>query len=165
MNTVDFVTLEGLPLSGNNIDWLVTPPRLICWGFELARLEEVCPDWPDTDGVYKALLEGLRELSEKKSERLREQDFVVWGGEFQLYYWIGVKDSVSAGVVRVLDRHLRSASGFGRHQYGYSESLRPVAIFRYNRGRIYEYSEDELAGKRRLDKYGARVKVTHRIAW
>lgn len=131
----------------------------------MTLLEEVYPEWLHTEGIYKALLEGLRELSEKKSERLREQDFVVWGGEFQLHYWIGIPDAINAGVVKVMDRHLRLVPGFGRNKYEYSESLRPEAIFRYKQGRIYEYSDEELAGKKRLDEYGARVKVIHRVAW
>jgi hypothetical protein len=58
-------------------DLLHVPERLYCWEFDLETLVEVYDGGHYTEGVYRALLEGLGELSRRKNKRLREREFVV----------------------------------------------------------------------------------------
>jgi hypothetical protein len=134
----------------------------LCWGFELARLTEVYGNYY-SPGVFKALLEGLKELSESKNESLRESQFVVWGGDYFESFWVGVPADISADVTEVLGRHLRGVAGYHTQEIGHFASLSLTALFRYDRGRFIEYSDDSVAGQEGSDKYGVGVKVSYRL--
>lgn len=116
-------------------------------------------------GVFKALLEGFGELSERKEKRPRECHFAVWGGDHLDSFWIGVPANLNADVVEVLGGHLRRVAGYLTLEYGHAASLSFIALFRYDRGRVIEYSDDSIAGQESQDAYGAGVKVSHRLLW
>jgi len=154
--------LDNVEPRAEHFDLISAPERLLCWGFELARLTEVYGDYY-SPGVFKALLEGLKELSESKNARLRESQFVVWGGDHFESFSVGVPADLSADVTEVLRRHLRGVVGYHTEEIGHFASLSVTALFRYDRGRFIEYSDDSAAGQEGSDKYGAGVKVSYRL--
>jgi hypothetical protein len=58
---------------------LAHPPRLLLfWGFDVQLLAQTYGGYYE-GGVFKALLTGVKELSESKNKRKRERDFTMWG--------------------------------------------------------------------------------------
>jgi hypothetical protein len=119
----------------------------------------------DSDEVFKSLLIALKELSESKNKRVREGQFTVWCGEYLDGLWIGVPGSLSAKITNILRSHFKQVTGFYSQEYGDTSYLPFTLFFRYDRGRVIEYSDDSVAGQERLDAYGAGVTVHYRLEW
>lgn len=135
------------------------PKRLLCWGFDVQMLAEAYGGYYEA-GVFKALLTGLKELSESKNKRKREREFLICGG-YYLHdtFWIGVSSSLNADVTNILARHFREVAGYDSQEYSGSAPLPFVALFRYEYGRIIEFSA--VSDGECSDAYGSGVKVSY----
>jgi hypothetical protein len=141
---------------------LARPPGLLLfWGFDVQLLAQAYGGYYE-GGVFKALLTGLKELSESKNKRKRERDFTMWGGHYlHDTFWIGVPSSLSAEVTDSLSRHLWQVAGFSSQEYSDYVTHPFIAIFRYDHGRIIEYSvvSDGVCS----DAYGSGVDVSYQL--
>jgi hypothetical protein len=137
------------------------PKSLLCWGFDVQLLAEAYGGYYEA-GVFKALLTGLKELSESKNRRKREREFLICGG-YYLHdtFWIGVSSSLNADVANILAHHLREVVGYDSQEYSDSTLLPFVALFKYEYGLIIEYST--VAYGECSDAYGSGVKVNYQL--
>jgi hypothetical protein len=134
---------------------------LLCWGFEVRLLTEAYGNYHEA-GVFKHLLTGLKELSESTNKRKRERDFIVWGGYYLLdTFWIGVPGRLNAEVTDILARHLWDVTGYDSQEHSDAAALPFVALFRYDHGRIIEYSA--VSDGECSDAYGSGVKVSYQL--
>lgn len=156
--------LDAVEPKVEHLDLISPPERMYCWGFDLVRLTEAYGNDYGT-GVYKALLEGLGNLSESKNERRRGRRFAVWGGDYLDRFWVGVPADLSADVMQVLGRRLRQVTGYCTAEYGHTASLPFLALFRYDHGQVIEYSDDAVAGQEHPNAHGSGVTVSYRMLW
>jgi hypothetical protein len=68
-------------------------------------------------------------------------------------------------VVLLLGRRLRLVSGYTTQEFAHTGTLAPLELFRYDHGRIIQYSDESVAGQERPDRYGAGVTVSYRMTW
>lgn len=158
------LVLDNACPQAQHFDLIPTPERLLCWGFELARLTEVHGDYY-APGMYKALLEGLQDLSNAVNKRLRERCFAVWGGDYSDSFWVGVPAALDSRVAKVLGQHFRGVAGYHTQEFGHAAALWLTVLFRYDNGQVIEYSDDSVAGQEYPDAYGSGVKVSYQLLW
>jgi hypothetical protein len=143
---------------------VVSPERLLCWGFELRLLGEAYGKVYG-DEVFKAILEGLKDLSQTKNRCIREQRFALWCGDYSDGFWVGVTAKLSSEVVEILGCHLQRVAGYRHKRYGHIASLQLTPFFMYDHGRVIEYSDDSVAGLERQDAYSSGMMVSYRLLW
>lgn len=161
INTLD---LENVHPKAELFDLITRPKLLLCWSFEL-RFSAKGGGYLDPDEVFKSLLTALKEISESKNKRVRECQFTVWCGEYLDGLWVCVPANLNARVTNILYSHFHQVPGFYLQEFGDGASLPFTLFFRYDRGRVIEYSDDSVAGQERLDAYGAGMTVHYRLEW
>ena len=131
-------------------DYIPTQQYLISWGFNPESLDNTYRG-ANALPVTRALLHGLKAISESKNKRLRNRRFTIWMGDYYLWYWVGIPGRISCLVTDVLDRFFRKITGFETLGYGELATMQLVPMFRYEAGRVIQYVDMEVAGKERVD--------------
>ena len=135
--------------------------------FTLSRLEEAAPIY--TTPVFRVLLRALTELrSQKKS--WSQKSFTVFIGEFvnynTFYLGFGLGNTTADGELSMfLRQRLETIPAFQEFNSGSSADC--VPIFRYDKGFIVEYAEEELGGTSFIDgddNYGSSQTI-YRRGW
>jgi len=118
---------------------------VLCWTFNRGTLEKEgygCPSVP----VYRALMQGLKELADSERISLREQQFFIWtwerSGLFRLAACTGITDN-GAGV---LCRIFAKVPAFLALEAGKMPSPGMVPVLAYDHGVVVEYGPPEHAG-------------------
>lgn len=136
-------------LRSPHTDFIAENQPLIAWLFDKRSLGDPTAGASETP-VVRALLSGLRELSESPDKRLRDSAFTIWLGDHEGHFCVGVPHRTSPHVLDLMSVQLRSVPGYWGTDYLPREA-RLGPTFRYEGGRVIEYSEDEFAGTDRLD--------------
>ena len=147
-------------------DYIPTQQYLICWGFNAETVEKVYSGGPSPFPVTRALVHGLKAISESKNKRLRDQRFTIWMGSYYLWDWVGIPGRISSQVTDVLDRFFRKITGFETLGYGELATMQLVPMFRYEAGRVIQYVDMEVAGKERVDgddNFGSGLNIIYRM--
>ena len=135
--------------------------------FDMSQLEELSPIY--TRPVFRVLLSALVDLhSQKKS--WSDKSFTIFLGEFSGYdsVYLGFslgKSSTAGDLLMFFREKFQKMPAFKEFNSGSSEDCTPV--FRYDKGFIVEYLEEELAGTSSLDgdgNYGSG-QVIYRRGW
>lgn len=160
MNEID---LENLHPKPEHFDIVTVPQTLLCWGFDTRNMMDAYGIGFELT-VFRALLTGLKEISESKNRRVRKRQFVILGG-FYLWdtYWIGVPANIYADVAFILVRHFQRLAGYETQDYGDISYLHFSVLFKYDHGRVIEYSDVSDAGMECLDAYESGMKVYYRL--
>jgi len=145
-------------------DFISLNQRLICWGFRIEILEksyEGCYG----DPVKRALLQALKALSQSGNKRLRERSFTIWIGDYGWGYWVGIPSKISSDVVELIGKFLKSINGYEILEFGSVSVMSLIPKFRYEKRKVIEYSDFDLAGSERLDDedwYGTGLVIHYR---
>ncbi len=131
-------------------DYIPTQQYLICWGFNPQTLDNTYRG-ANAFPMTRALLRGLKAISESKNKRLRDRRFTIWMGSYYLCDWVGIPGRISSRVTDALDRFFREITGFETLEYGELAIMQLVPRFRYEVGRVIQYADMEDAGKERVD--------------
>lgn len=134
-----------------NCDMVPDRQYLLMWGYRIADLIRQ-DDSNYARPVFKVLLKALRRLPATGSKRVWERRFIVYGGDYGDYFWIGIPGKMYHRVSEEIGRDLEQILGFELLEMGTVPFVPLVPEFLYDFGRIGEYCEDERAGTTYRDK-------------
>ena len=145
-------------------DYILTQQYLICWGFDPETLDNTYRG-ANAFPMTRALLHGLKAISESKNKRLRDRRLTVWMGSYFRYDWVGIPGGISSRVTELLSRFFWEITGFETLEFGELATMQLVPMFRYELGRIIQYVDAEDAGQERVDgddNFGTGLTILYR---
>lgn len=146
-------------------DYIGDDHYLFCWEFRLQSLEEHYGSYYGLP-VIAALLQGLKALSEGDGAE-KDARFTIWLGDHGAHYWVGVLSDLSANVTNLLGQFFTPVEGYDTSEFGPLSEMGLRPQFRYEAGRIIEYSDESMAGTQRVDDdewYGSGLTIHYRLA-
>jgi hypothetical protein len=147
-------------------DYISENHSLFCWEFSPEELEQHYGSYYGLH-VKSALLQGLKSLAMSRNKRLRDRRFTIWMGDYGPYYLLGVSSQLSSQVTRVLERLFVEVVGYKTSEFDDLSRLRLKPVFRYESGRVIEYSDESVVGTEKIDDdewYGSGLTILHRMA-
>lgn len=99
-----------------------------------------------------------------KNKELRKVAFTVYLGDYNEFYWIGVRNNIRQKISELFSAKFEKLYGghYFATTYGRYPNISLIAKYKYNRGEIIEYAGEEMLGKTRIDTnkwYGSGLKV------
>ena len=139
---------------------------LVCWEFSPEELEQRYGSYYGLH-VKSVLLQGLKSLATSRNKKLRDRRFTIWMGDYGSYYLLGVSSQLSSQVTRLLERFFVEVVGYKTSEFDDLSKLLLKPAFRYESGRVIEYSDESVVGTEKIDDdewYGSGLTILHRIA-
>ena len=135
-------------------DFISPSQELLVWGFDIDELErqyDVCFYSAPVEDAFCRAIAKLR----RHHGGAAEQSFTVFVGDAmpgENIYCLGIPASVTPATAELIGSHLEQVNGYLCTEFGSMPYLPLVARFRYEKGRVFEYGEADLAGKVNRDR-------------
>lgn len=146
------------------------PERVYCVGylFDLEVLEEEADSSLYSTPIVEKLMDSFLRLSKSGNKRLRETDFLVFGGDYfggyKPFFIIAVLDHISVAVTEFLRSELHQAPGFETMEMLFTDEVMIIPLYRYEKGQVIQYGEYEMAGQTVVDeRTGLSVLMRDRV--
>jgi len=147
------------------IDFYPDTEMLVLFGFAHDDIDNRKIKYGD---IHKVIFGVFKKLASSKNKRLQEAVFTVYLGDYNGFYWVGMKANIQYKISELF--RVKFKGLYGSHSYFQMEQGRypDVPLFpkyKYDKGKIAEYNGEEMVGKTRIDTdkwYGSGLEVVYK---
>lgn len=135
----------------NHTDFISDSQEILLWEFGIAQLQEAYGSPSYSLPAETALFQAFRAIAASKNKSVRERSFTVFlgdcGAQFELF-GIGIGAKTDSKISDIITGCFENIRGFHSMEYGRIPYVPLVPKYRYDRGRVFEYTLDAArAGK------------------
>ncbi|MFC1671321.1 hypothetical protein ACFL20_13090 [Spirochaetota bacterium] len=170
LNNLSMTLTPGMRRFVKYTDFISDWQNVQSWGFDFETLQCAYDVGDYSIPVREALFKSLKRIASSKSKSIRDRHFTVWMGDYgseNRYFWVAVPSWMYQRVEKIFDKYFESLEGFMFRGGGRIPYLPFIPIYRYEYGRVIEYTyDDSEAGKMKIDEgeegFGSGLTVVYR---
>jgi len=151
-------------LKKNFIDFYPDTENLLVFGFSLEDINNRKISYKDINVI---IFKVFKELITSKNKKLREAVFTIYVGDYNGFYWVGLRTNISIKISELFAEKFKSKLGgfYPEMEYDQYPHIPIIAKYKYNKGEIIEYDGEEMLGQTRIDTdewYESGLKVIYK---
>jgi hypothetical protein len=125
------------------------------WCFDFEKLKSSYNSSDYSLPVRSSLFNTFKVMNSSYDLRIRLRHFTIWVGDYgdlNQFFCIGIPYRMNSKIVNIFKNNFESMPGFVLWNYDRLPAVPLIPVYRYEYGRIIEYSyETSLAGKFKID--------------